>query len=201
MRTMWLVCIILFVLILIVACYVITRGNKARQNLAAQTKTSVDDIIKLLDTDINDIWDIQDQNSFIIAMNGWLCKKCNYGDDIEKLSHAERVIFIIIQLENEVNNGGFLQYWYNSSGKFANEIVEALREIGAYKTADICATALSELGNEVTEDLELQLESMTTDSVNEILSECESKFYSYPDNLEELNYKFIIENRSQFTRN
>lgn len=93
---------------------------------------------------------------------------------------------------------------YNSSGNFANEIVKALREIGADKTADICDKALTALGGEIPEDWELRqekLESMITDEADKISSECDNEFYSYLDNLEDLNYKFIVATRNQFTRN
>ena len=166
-------------------------------------ENSANDFNELWDTDFDDIWNIQEKNNFLIAMNGWLCKKCNYGDDIEKLSHAERVFYIVFELEGEVNNGGFSQYLYNSSGNFANEIIEALREIGADKTADICDTALTALGGEIPEEWELRqekLESMITDSVDEILSECDNEFFKYPNDLVELNYQYILNNKTQFTR-
>ena len=167
-------------------------------------ENSINGFEKLWDTDFDDIWKMQNESDFLIAMNGWLCKKCNYGDNIEKLSYAERVFYTVFQLEGEVNNGGFSQYLYNSSGDFANEIVKALCEIKAYKTADICDAALTALGSEIPENWELRqekLESMITDEVGEILDEYDNEFYSCSDNLEELSYKFIITNKSQFTHN
>jgi hypothetical protein len=38
-------------------------------------------------------------------------------------------------LEAEVNNGGFDQYYFNSAGDLAMQTVEALKAIGAVKTA------------------------------------------------------------------
>jgi len=203
MRKIWLVCIISFLLIFFTACDTSNKTNEAQKDLEAQMGNSVNDFKELWDTDFDDIWKIENENNFLIAMNGWLCKKCDYGENIEKLSHAERVFYVVFELEAEVNNGGFSQYLYNSSGNFANEIVKALSEIGADKTSDICDKAFAALGGEIPEDWELRqekLESMITDEVDEILSECDSEFYNYPDNLEELNYKFILANRNQFTR-
>jgi hypothetical protein len=193
-----------FLFIYFTACNASNKTNEDPQDSEVQMGNAVTDFKELWDTDFDNIWDIENENNFLIAMNGWLCKKCNYGEDIEKLSHAERVFYVVYQLEGEVNNGGFSQYLFNSSGNFANEIVEALREIGANKTADICDKALSALGGKIPEDWELRqekLESMITDEVDTILSKCDNEFYSYPDNLEELNYKFIEINRNQFTRN
>ena len=70
-------------------------------------------------------------------MNGWICKKCSYGEEIEKLSHAERIFYMIMLLEAEVNNGGFAQFFCNSSGKYSDEIINSLSNIGADKTAEI----------------------------------------------------------------
>ena len=204
MRKIWLVCIFSFLLIYFTACNASIKTNEDPQDMEVQMGNSVNDSKELWDTDFDDIWEIENEIDFLIAMNGWLCKKCNYGEDIEKLSHAERVFYVVFQLEGEVNNGGFSQYLYNSSGNFANEVAEALREIGANKTADICDQALTALDGEIPEDWELRqekLESMITDEVDQILSECDNEFYSYPDNLDELNYKFITANRNLFTRN
>jgi hypothetical protein len=44
---------------------------------------------------------------------------------------------LVEELEAEVNNGGFDQYFFNSSGRNAAGTLEALRAIGAQQTADI----------------------------------------------------------------
>jgi len=80
-----------------------------------QIEKSVSDLKQLWNAQLDDIWLIDNKNQFLIAMNGWLCRKCNYGEDIEKLSDAEKVFYINNLLESEVNNGGFSQYFYNSS--------------------------------------------------------------------------------------
>ncbi|MBO5064804.1 MAG: DUF4375 domain-containing protein [Clostridia bacterium] len=54
-----------------------------------------------------------------------ICDKCEYGDTIENLNECERVFFVTQILETEVNNGGFLQFFDNSGGNFANEIVNS----------------------------------------------------------------------------
>ena len=47
------------------------------------------------------------------------------------LSHAERVVACLTELEMEVNNGGFDQYYWNAPGDHTLETVAALRELGA----------------------------------------------------------------------
>ena len=87
-----------------------------RENL----KNPTYNIKNLFDTDFDDIWNIDNKNNFLIALNGWLCKKSNYGKSIDMLSDAEKAFFFVFQFEAEVNNGGFSQFLYNDSGSFAN---------------------------------------------------------------------------------
>ena len=166
-------------------------------------ENSVNYFKELWDTDFDDIWNIENKNNLLIALNGWLCRKSSYGENIENLSDAERVLYLTFQLEGEVNNGGFSQFLYNSSGDFANDSVAALHEIGADKTAEICTRVLSEFGGAVPknrDERETMLDNSFTDEVDEILSQCDSDFYECPDDLMELNYQFVLNNRTQFTR-
>jgi hypothetical protein len=48
---------------------------------------------------------------------------------------------LIDRLEAEVNNGGFDQYFFNSSGDEASAVIEALETVGASKTARIVRKA------------------------------------------------------------
>ena len=84
--------------------------------------------------DINSILRIEDSNNLIIALNGHLSEKCDYGELLEKLTEPEKTIYLCQVLEGEINNGGFGQFFYNSSGDFANETLSALKEISAMRT-------------------------------------------------------------------
>lgn len=53
-------------------------------------------------------------------------------DEVERL---------VGELETEVNNGGFDQFFFNSAGDDAAKTIEALEVIGAYKTATIVRRA------------------------------------------------------------
>lgn len=163
-------------------------------------KKSVNDFNTLLKTDFDDIWNIDIKNNLLIALNSWLCKKCNYGDNIEKLSPAEKTFYLVFQLEGEVNNGGFSQFFYNSSDNFANDTAAALREIGAEKTAVICDRALAAFGGTIPINRDVMLNNIFTDGINKTLSQCDSEFYEYTDDLVELNYQFVFSNKNKFTR-
>ena len=42
------------------------------------------------------------------------------------------------------------------------------------------------------------LDELESDEIDEILEECDSDFYNYEDNLNELNYNFIMKNKEHF---
>ncbi|MGE8291542.1 MAG: DMP19 family protein, partial [Sphingobacterium sp.] len=54
---------------------------------------------------------------------------------------SRQAIYMISQLQGEVNNGGYNQFYFNSSGQFAAALPEALKLVGATKFADLTARA------------------------------------------------------------
>ena len=168
-----------------------------------QTKDVANNVKALWDADFDDIWKSETKGNLLIALGGWLCKKGNYGNNIDKLSAAEKCFYLVYQLEGEINNGGFSQFFYNSSGDFANDTAAALREIGADKAADIYDKALAAFGGTVSKnrsERNIRLNDAISNSIIEILNQCDIEFYKYPDDLLELNYQFVMHNRTQFIR-
>lgn len=148
------------------------------------------------------IWSLTDTNDFVIAMMEHLDKKTNYGKDMSVLSEAERIFYVTQSLEMEVNNGGFSQFFYNSAGNFSCELVSAFTAIGADTTADICRRAIEAFGCDIPADRnerEEMLDEMESDEIDEILEECDDAFYDYEDDLNTLNYNFVMKNKEYFT--
>ena len=139
-----------------------------------------------------------EKNNIVVDMSISVCQKCNYGDEIDKLNKHERVFYITQTVEQEVNNGGFSQFFFNSSGDFSNETVDAFTKIGALKTADICKKALSVFGGKVPQDREKRQDALEKADCDELLDECDDAFYKYEDNLADLNYAYIMEHRDSF---
>jgi hypothetical protein len=54
---------------------------------------------------------------------------------------SRQAIYMIWALEAEVNNGGYNQFYFNSSGQFYKHLPEALRLVGANKFADLTEKA------------------------------------------------------------
>jgi len=61
--------------------------------------------------------------------------------DWSALSSAERVIFGVWSLKVEVFNGGFAQFFFNAVGEATPQIIDALRQVGSPKAAEIVETA------------------------------------------------------------
>jgi len=72
----------------------------------------------------------------------WIDKWIDQGEN--SLTSFETIGVGVWVLEVEVDNGGFHQYYSNSTGYFAGATVDALRAIGAGNTARLLAAANAE---------------------------------------------------------
>ncbi len=130
------------------------------------------------EVDINTVIDIYTE----------LCERFDDGEaGPDSLNEYELTIYVTQTLESEVNNGGFIQFFDNAGGAFADEIVPAFKRIGARKTASICKKALQALGQGLPKDWEERralLDRIVDDRVGELLEACDEAFYEYPDDLE-----------------
>jgi hypothetical protein len=116
----------------------------------------------------------------------------------DKLTAEERVILAVEALEREVNNGGYGQFFVNSSREYAPIIVEALRRIGCLKTAEITEKAVKIVQlNPITDE---EIEDGTWEENEErldALGECDSLYFERPENIEESLFAFIKANRAK----
>lgn len=167
-------------------------GDDLRKMIAQ----SVDNYNELWNSsDIKEIWNIEDKNDFVIALYGYLSKKCSYGEKLKELSDEETVIYLCQVFEGEINNGGFNQFFYNSSGSHSLETLQALKAIGAHKTALIYEKALSVFPDSKVpkgSDAREQILERFDDKADKILNDADMDFYKYEDDLLELNYNYII---------
>lgn len=175
-----------------------SKKDKSEKSKNSKDEDYLSAFQKLWSLDIEEIWKLTDVNSFITAMNGWISRKCDYGNSIEKLSSSELTVYHTMQLQSEVNNGGFSQYFFNAFGNISEELVPSFKSIGANGTAAICQRALDALGCELPSDREQRrkvLDNLLTDKVNAVLDEYDKEFYAGNENLEKLTYEFLIKNR------
>lgn len=88
----------------------------------------------------------------------------------------------------EIGNGGFDQYFFNSSGVDCFETLRALRSQGKTKSAEILQQAIDQINPEGLSEDQLidkirkrQLSELDDEKVNDALSRLDSLFYTEPD--------------------
>lgn len=79
--------------------------------------------------------------AFLISLSDRLWPIAN--ERFSDLSASERVFILVWEVEAEVNNGGFNQFFLNTAGDRASATAAALRTIGAERTASIVDRANS----------------------------------------------------------
>jgi len=113
----------------------------------------------------------------------------------------QKVFSAIWAVESEVNNGGFSQYFVNSSAETAAFVVEALRTIDAPDTAAICERAIGTafpMGLPASKDEIRSSASDFPDEVVDKLEELDQQFFSYPHDLTELLFTYVSEHPEEF---
>jgi hypothetical protein len=118
----------------------------------------------------------------------------------ENLTAEEKIILIVEALECEVNNGGYGQFFVNSSREYAPVIVNALRRIGCPRTAEITQQAL-----DIVQRIPMtpaEIEDGTWEDNEErqsALGACHTLYFERPENIEDSLFAFIKANRTHIT--
>ncbi len=126
-----------------------------------------------------------------------------YMTDIPFLEQTQphKVFNAIWALEGEVNNGGFAQYFANSSSQTATFVITALEIIGAYKTADICKRAFKYAFPDGLPNTPYEIRKSAVshfDALSLELDPFDREFFNYPDNLTELLFAFVEKHPEEF---
>lgn len=61
---------------------------------------------------------------------------------VQELTPPEKMVYVIVKMNQTVTNGGFAEFYESSTGIFAPEIIHALNEIKAKATAKIVVNSL-----------------------------------------------------------
>lgn len=101
---------------------------------------------------------------------------------------ASQVLFAAHWTQSEVLNGGFGQYFSNSTGVLAPEAVEAFRALGMPRTAAVIERAMSFFGSPYPRDRELREAAL--DAADEDIDPFEDADDSFFDAVEEENGGF-----------
>ena len=134
-------------------------------------------------------------DSLIVAFHQALDQKwAREGDG--SLSVEERMIIAIQALESEVNNGGYEQFFMNSSNEYASMIVETLVRIGCHRTAEITQKAIDALHlvNLSVEAIEAAMASGNADV--DAMRECDDSYYNSGEDIADQLFSFIKRNKN-----
>jgi len=85
----------------------------------------------------------QTKDTDIIELVGTVVwNKANENESFQNLSEQEKTFVFIDIFESEINNEGLYGFFYNTSGEFSHEVLQAFININAKETADILYKAL-----------------------------------------------------------
>jgi hypothetical protein len=124
-------------------------------------------------------------------------------DVVKKQSKARQAIYIAWQVDAEVNNGGFNQFYVNSSRLFANDMEDAYKAFGAYKYANLVHHANKIYQKEkkkITQDQDGSADGFSKSYDNNPLNELDDAFYALEkqENINGLKIAFIRKNKADF---
>ena len=146
---------------------------------------------------------LESHDLIIMEIDTYLNQKSEYGENIEKLNASQQTFLFVGNLEREINNGGFNQFYFNSSGDYSQETVSALLDIGAKKTAEIVKKANSEFKNGIVPKDREQRQNeheLIEEKADDKWDKCDSEFYEYQEDLTELLIEFVTSNRTDFEK-
>jgi hypothetical protein len=105
--------------------------------------------------------------------------------EFERLPPKAQVACCIHMLEAEVNNGGFHQFFFNSSGQYVRETLSALHDIGAVKTRRLLERAIAAaFPNSYPSNSDTHQDALADfDAIADDLEPLDSEFYRYAEPL------------------
>ncbi len=139
-------------------------------------------------------------DSIVLAFEQALSQKAERVGP-EGLTEEERVVLAIEALEREVNNGGYWQFFVNSSNEYASILVDALNRIGSAAAAGLTQQAIDVLGIDgplTVEAIERAMED-ESDERDDRLGECDGCYYRVVGDLAGPLLEFIKGNRDKIT--
>ena len=120
-----------------------------------------------------------------------------------KFNSSQQAIFLSWWLEAEVNNGGFNQYYTNSSGQYADLVPELLSKMEANKFAELAdrANEVYKLNFEqITKEQDGTLEGFSKSYEDNPLNNLDNEFYELykEENLYDKQIEFIRQYKKDF---
>jgi hypothetical protein len=136
----------------------------------------------------------------IIRIGEIISKKITGRDNFEQLNECEKTFIYIDILEQNVTEGGFIQFFFSTSGQFTHEIFQAYLAIKAEKTVDILTKAIF-LFPEIPVPKNLHIRQkilMEKESNLDLWDALDNQFNKYEDDILQLTLNYVQENIHHF---
>lgn len=120
--------------------------------------------------------------------------------DYDVLPEPKRVFRSVWELEAQVNNGGFYQYFWNASASGVPGIIYALQAIGADATAAVVNDAIAAVGSDLPwldDDARRSRLAAVSPAARQQLEALDQAFYRYPNDLTRLLYQYVSKHRHE----
>ena len=140
-----------------------------------------------------------DGPEFLDTLQHFLADKHNTR--AREMSQCELGFLSVRELTEEVNNGGFDQYFFNSAGNYASDALWGLRAIGAEKTASILERAMAQFPGGTVPELRHERQAVMDalpESVQEVWDALDQEFYHSEEPLDSLLTAFVRSNEREF---
>ncbi len=179
------------------ACLAIERnrkkGNKKPRRSIVQNRP-------VWRTDFCNVAKLRNPGQFLLAMDGWICRKCAYGNRIDELSDREREYYILFQFITEMNRGGFSALFYGTAKCFVQETAVALKLVGASQTADLLIGAMNAVKSTSSNDFDClkKKNRLSQDGPDDIFSIWNQKWAERSEDLSQLLYHFLLRHEKDF---
>src|SRR5579862_1936019 len=138
--------------------------------------------------------------SLLYALEEGILVRCSESGRTD-CTTAEHLLLATLALEREVNNGGFAQFFLNSSRQYAPEIVGYLNRINCTKTAALAKRAIDCIalatGGHVTPDTVRAAIAREDAARDRQLNELDQEFYRLSE-IEENLFRFAEEHADSF---
>jgi len=144
---------------------------------------------------IDEILKIEDNNQKIVVLHQF----CNQHH--KNWTETEKLINAILDMESEVMNGGFHQYFLNSAGDQWQDVSIGLDKIGAIRTKELFKKSLTIFINSqppiVWEERQKIVNNLSQEQIA-YLDILDQDFYKYEDNIQLLTIAYAEKQRNDF---
>ena len=138
-------------------------------------------------------------DSLVLAFEQGINQKAE-REGARRLTMEERIVVAVESLEREVNNGGYDQFFVNSSREFAPIIVDALQRIGCKEIANITQKAIEALGISDLKSDTIEAIIRKRDEKRRVkLSRCDDAYYKSTEPIAERLFAFIKANKASIS--